>query len=76
MRAAPEQEQLQDGRAGCLAFLILVFVIQVVVGSFLLLALYGAILLIFRHAFGVELPNPIDYIPSDWRAVLPRSPQR
>jgi hypothetical protein len=32
--------------------------VQFAVGVFFLLLLYGIAVLIFRHAFGVELPNP------------------
>jgi hypothetical protein len=35
------------------------------VGTLFLLAAYGVVLLIFRHAFGVELPDPFDWSPLD-----------
>jgi hypothetical protein len=35
------------------------------IGFFLLLS-YGAVVLIFRHAFGVELPNPFTWWGVGW----------
>jgi hypothetical protein len=32
---------------------------------------YGVVLLIFRHAFGLELPNPIEWLPAEWRQKSP-----
>jgi hypothetical protein len=37
--------------------------VTLAVGAFSLLVAYGFVLLIFRHAFGVELPNPFDWLP-------------
>ena len=39
-----------------------------------LLVMYGITVLVFRFAFGVELPNPIDYLPDSWREHIPRVP--
>jgi hypothetical protein len=36
-----------------------------------LLIAYGAIILIFRHAFGIELPNPFEFLPAEWREKFP-----
>jgi hypothetical protein len=36
-----------------------------VIGFFLLL-LYGVVILIFRHAYGVELPNPFTWLGIGW----------
>ena len=36
-----------------------------------LLIAYGVIILIFRHAFGIELPNPFEFLPAEWRERLP-----
>jgi hypothetical protein len=36
-----------------------------IIGFFLLL-FYGVVLLIFRHAFGVELPNPFTWFGMGW----------
>jgi hypothetical protein len=36
-----------------------------------LLVLYGIVVLIMRHAFGIELPNPFDWLPPEWRQKLP-----
>ena len=38
--------------------LLIVVLIQIAGGIFVLLLMYGIAVLIFRHAFGVELPNP------------------
>jgi hypothetical protein len=34
---------------------------------------YGAAILVFRYAFGVELPNPVNYLPQEWQQHIPRS---
>jgi hypothetical protein len=36
-----------------------------------LLIAYGVIMLIFRHAFGIDLPNPFELLPAEWRERLP-----
>jgi len=36
-----------------------------VVGFFLLL-IYGVVILIFRHAYGIELPNPFTWFGIGW----------
>jgi hypothetical protein len=33
---------------------------------------YGVLVLVFRHAFGVELPNPFDLLPLEWQRHIPR----
>jgi hypothetical protein len=38
--------------------------------TILLLGLYGAIVF-FLHSFGIQLPNPLDWIPPAWRHWLP-----
>ena len=40
----------------------------VAVFGFVLLLLYGVIILIFRHAYGVELPNPFAWFGFRWFA--------
>lgn len=42
-------------------------VIALTVGTTFLLVGYGVLVLVFRHAFGVELPNPFDWLPPEWR---------
>ena len=32
---------------------------------------YGVVIMIFRHAFGIELPNPFELLPIEWRQKLP-----
>jgi hypothetical protein len=36
-----------------------------------LLIAYGVVIMIFRHAFGIELPNPFELLPIEWRRKLP-----
>ena len=36
-----------------------------------LLIAYGVVIMIFRHAFGIELPNPFELLPTEWRQKLP-----
>ena len=38
-----------------------------------LLFWYGAAILVFKYAFGVELPNPINHLPPEWQEHIPRS---
>lgn len=35
-----------------------------------LLIAYGVVIMIFRHAFGIELPNPFELLPIEWRQKL------
>jgi hypothetical protein len=50
----------QPDRVVTWAFTFLIFfgLIRIVLSVFLLLFIYGIIVLVFRYAFGVELPNP------------------
>lgn len=57
-------DDILAGTIGCL--------FAAVVGSFILLLFYGAIVILFRYAFGVELPNPFDFLPADWQKKSPR----
>lgn len=50
-----------------LAFSVIALAIGLLFSGFVLLLLYGIAVLIFRNAFGVELPNPADWLPTDWR---------
>ncbi len=43
-----------------LGLLFLAF--QLAAGVIMLSLMYGVVLLVFRHAFGVELPNPYNWI--------------
>ena len=40
--------------------------VALVVSGAILLVWYGVALLVFRHAFGIELPNPIQLLPAEW----------
>jgi len=50
-----------------LTFSVIALAIGLLFSGFILLLLYGIAVLIFRNAFGVELPNPADWVPTDWR---------
>jgi hypothetical protein len=53
---------------GCLGALIML-----PFAAISLLVIYGITMLVFRFAFGVELPNPIDWLPESWREHIPRT---
>ncbi len=38
-----------------------------------LLFWYWVLVLIFRYTFGIELPNPLNYLTPDWQQHIPRS---
>lgn len=38
-----------------------------------LLFWYGVFVLVMRHAFGIELPNPVDWLPPEWAEYIPMS---
>jgi hypothetical protein len=48
----------RDGSSLIVGGLLIAGLVQIAVGVFALLLMYGIAVLIFRHAFGVELPNP------------------
>lgn len=56
-----------DDLAGCLGCLGCLPVV-----AFLGLLLYGIAALVFRAAFGIELPNPFDWLPPGWQEYIPR----
>ena len=56
---------MSDAGDGCAAIGCLVFAVPLFIGFLMLI--YGVAVLVFRNAFGIELPNPFDYLPSDWR---------
>lgn len=37
------------------------------IAIFLLLVFYGVGVLVFRYAYGVDLPNPFNLLPAAWR---------
>lgn len=47
---------------GSLVLLAIAGIAQLIGGLIVLTIVYGVALLIFRHAFGVELPNPFNWI--------------
>jgi hypothetical protein len=47
---------------GAIFLLTLMGVIQLIFWAVVLLLAYGVVVLVFRFAFGVELPNPFDLI--------------
>jgi hypothetical protein len=42
----------------------------VLIALWLLIA-YGVVIMIVRHAFGIELPNPFELLPIEWRQKFP-----
>lgn len=57
-----------DEVAGCGCMLILLPMF----GAGLLLV-YGVFVLVMRAAFGIELPNPVDWLPPEWAEYIPTS---
>lgn len=53
-----EPERREPSLFWPLAGIAIFTIFRLAVGLFVLLLLYGVAVLIFRHAFGVELPNP------------------
>jgi hypothetical protein len=62
------------GLLGGLFLLLSMGIIQLAFAAFFFLLLYGVVIIIFRYAFGVELPNPFSYVPPDWRQRAPWLP--
>jgi hypothetical protein len=62
LRKNPPPVAEQEKRATSLSWPLAAFAVfttfRLAVGLFVLLLFYGVAVLIFRHAFGVELPNP------------------
>jgi hypothetical protein len=44
-------------------------VLAAAMSAFFVLIIYGVTMLVFRHAFGVELPNPLELL-TDLRKLL------
>jgi hypothetical protein len=48
--------------------------VRVIVASAIgLLGAYWLFVVIARSAFGIELPDPADALPQEWRAHIPRT---
>lgn len=60
---------MDDDAMGCL-MVPFALAYLAVVGVFF----YGVAVLVFRHAFGVELPNPFIWLPPDWQRWLGMQP--
>ena len=45
---------------------LFVGVLSLAVVGFFLSLLYGVVILIFRHAYGIELPNPFTWLGIGW----------
>jgi hypothetical protein len=41
------------------------------IALFAALFLYGIAILVFRNAYGLELPSPFNLLPLNWREKLP-----
>jgi hypothetical protein len=37
----------------------------------LLLVTYGVAVIVLRTAFGIELPNPVHWLPESWQSHIP-----
>lgn len=58
-----------NGCAGCFGCLL----IGVPILAAALLVAYGVVVIVLRSAFGIELPNPLDWLPPDWRKLIPET---
>jgi hypothetical protein len=54
----PPNKSMVGPIAGIATIALLWFAIQLVVSAFMLLLIYGVVIIIFRLAFGIELPHP------------------
>ena len=45
-------------------------VVTLAFSAFMLLGMYGVAVLVLRHAFGIELPNPVGWLPPEWQRKL------
>lgn len=59
------------GCAGCAGFGCALIGITILAG--MLLFAYGVVVLVMRSAFGIELPNPVDWLPPEWAEYIPMS---
>ncbi len=55
--------------SGCGAIIALPFVLALF--AIILLFWYGIAVLVFRFAFGIDLPNPVDWLPPEWQKHIP-----
>ena len=62
---------MSNNNDGCLGYGCLIIMIPISVA--ILLLIYGLAVIILRAAFGIELPNPVDWLPDSWREYIPRS---
>jgi hypothetical protein len=49
---------------------LLAWAALIVAAVFFLLLIYCVAILVFRNAYGVELPNPFELLPHHWRGAL------
>jgi hypothetical protein len=61
---------MQSNNGGGIVELFASLVVLAFAALWLLIA-YAVIILIFRHAFGIELPNPFEFLPAELREKLP-----
>ena len=63
---------MADNSGGCAG--LFVGLIALPFGIAVILFWYGLAMLVFRYAFGVELPNPFDWLPPEWQKYIPHIP--
>ena len=63
---------MADDSVGCAG--LLGALIALPIGAAVVLFWYGLAILVFRHAFGIELPNPFDWLPPKWQKHIPHIP--
>jgi hypothetical protein len=61
----------QSGQPSVKGMGIFELIFWTAIGAIVLLIMYGVVVIVFRQAFGVELPNPVDWLPTEWRQMLP-----
>jgi hypothetical protein len=63
---APREPSGFEEVAATLFGVVLTFLASLAALGFAFLLLYGVMILIFRHAYGVELPNPFTWFGFRW----------
>jgi hypothetical protein len=65
---------MSDNNGGCGEAFAGLFVLPLL--ALVLLFWYGAAVLVFRYAFGIDLPNPIEWLPAEWQKHIPHVPMK
>ena len=64
-RALEREERAVDREIGILS--ILIAPVGILLGLIWLLIMYALAVRWFPHAFGIDWPNPVNWIPPGWR---------